>query len=273
MKAGNPLASELNITYVSHYGWNMKCPPPKKKPMHLTTWSNLVGFFWRSCWPFRRWGLISANRLAPYHWCLPSPSFLLSSTKRGEESESYSHHHKLHLAFSVTMKCILLNHELRRNPFSFKLLQLGVLSQQWEPYSLVECSGLPGIVWWSLWRGPYMRWDWRWRFNIWNVGWTYQEGVGPDLAVTASVVVFYPGGSKEGTKDGVRLGQSVVWDIRCSCQDKVLAERAHSTHNLGAIWATDKHSHAGEWGQRWRILGNKDRYLESDWQGKLNTLH
>lgn len=197
MKAGNLLASELNITYVSHYGWNIKCPPPSK---NLYIWK--LGQTWwvfcgEGCWPFRRWGLISANRLAPYHWCLPSPSFLLSSTKRGEESELYSHYHKLHLAFSVTIKCFLLNHELRRNPFSFKLLQLGVLSQQWEPYTLAECSGLPDIVWWSLWWGPYTCWGWRWRFHIWNVSWTYQEGVGPDLAVTASVVVLYPGGSKE----------------------------------------------------------------------------
>lgn len=174
--------------------WNT---PPRK----TYTSENLVkpgGFFCgEGCWPFRRWGLISANRLAPYHWCLPSPSFLLSSTKRGEESESYSHHRKLYLAFPVTMKCILLNHELRRNPFSFKLLQFGVLSQQWDPYSLAECSGLPDIVWWSLWWGPYMYWGWRWRFNIWNVSWTYQEGVGSDLAGTASVMVLYPGGSKE----------------------------------------------------------------------------
>lgn len=44
MKAGNLLASELNITYVSHYGWNIKCHPPRK----TYTSENLVkpgGFF------------------------------------------------------------------------------------------------------------------------------------------------------------------------------------------------------------------------------------
>lgn len=33
-------------------------------------------------------------------------------------------------------------------------------------------------------------------FNLCHISWTYPEGMGPDLAVTASEVVLYPRGSK-----------------------------------------------------------------------------